>query len=1175
MMTLFRLTPLALVLTTQSIQAPPSARKEGARSEPPRARAAQTPVLYKVDLLPASTTLGTFHLNGMVLPNKTVLLRWANTHGEMPTGGITVYRQKAGDRREKWEALNDGSPISFFRGKHVKDQLKSMHEDERNRILSLFHSDLQYDPATKLRMVKQPAAAPGTKLKDLTPDRVADKYLELRSSGRLAQSDLQMLHARADMDASAAALFGLSYLDKPGKGSWRYKIAIKLREGKTVEATCDKLFDPSVPTPVPSAVNLSAQSGNGSVLLNWEAPPSDIIAGYQVLRSESQNGPWKRLTKTPVKLVKLEPEDPELGMKRLIAQDTALEKEMRRNVGAPMTEQKVRDMHLQAIETAAAVLPSLSPALYSSIKEGVASGRLRKPALQSPLSAFTDSRRAEHNDDFINEKTYYYRIVTVDIGGFETALEKAPIIAGMPKDLEPPKVPGQPHLKAEYDALASLRATHQGRMQNARMKDVDRALAAKMPMNERPLTPLLRADGSPVPAPAAPHEPMPPALASASMSELRAMRRSQWLTTMPIKDMANAAKAAHLYSNPDGSAPTANLVWDPSPDSDLKSYEVYRASGDGSFKKMASVAGPAWSDNTLEVGQAYRYAISATDQRGNESEQSNIGRVEVCDSQLKQKLAIPSANGKWSTAVPAGVSARSLVRPAGRKMKAGGMSVLKAHSAVMKLPEGFGDSAPIAFKDPQHRSAPKASHVTGLVSTEAPVQNAKPVAAKTMDINALKPNLAVKFAPKARASALNIMMVEPEHPKEIHVLLEWTRPAGATPTEYVVYQAPQKFELKTAARPAMSTASAFRNFSAISAVNNSSINAQIINASDAGKPTLKVIPIAPDTNARSSPGAPSTAAQAASVTTTPELHNLAAKGIVASDDMGLRASTARKDQRAHLTLLTGPGEFTRVNDTQVVTERYAITFPADVAQYNGTTFYYRIQARTLEFGRLVEGPMSDPIEVKLPDVVPPPPPETGASNIQEVNADTFNVNLTWTHVGAPDYVGCFVDRQTLNYTVVDGEAKPGAPIGDPQRLTAKPTQSDAFLDKDAPGGYQRYTIRSVDKTGNVSEPKGYMDLWVPGEPHPLPPTGLALIGNRVTWKASQFAQGYTVWRSFSGNDGDYEQISGLLGVNESGFNLPAKGSFHIKVVARSTTGMHQAASEAIMRTAIEKSAGAE
>jgi hypothetical protein len=1204
MKTLFRITPLALFVAAQPVQVPSNARNEGARIEPSRARAAQSSMLYKVNLLPPGPTLGTFHLNGMVLPNKTVVLRWANTHGEMPTEGVTVYRMKVGEKKEKWEALNAGHPVAFFRNSRIKDQLKAIPEPDRNRLLSLFHGDLQYDPATKLRMVKQPSAAPGTKLKDLTPEKVAEKYLELRTAGKLAKSDMQMLHSRADMDPSAAALFGLSYIDTPPKGTWRYKIAVRLREGKTVEAQCDKIFDPSVPTPVPSAVNLTAQSGNGSVLLNWEAPPSDIITGYRIYRSETQNGPWKPLTPTPVKLVKIESEDPEANMQRALAHEASLEREMKRNTGMPMTEQKVRDMRLQAIETASAAgaLPGLSPALSKSIKEGVASGRLISPGLKPPTSAYTDTRKAEGNSDLYDEHTYYYRITTVDIAGNETPKEKAPLIAGTPKDLTPPQVPGKPMLKAESEALNILKGAQGNRFKNSRIKEVDQALASKLPMTERALTPFLKADGSPVPASTTTPPAAPPDLTSASLAELKMMRKSQWLTTMPIKETAAAAKASLLYSNADGSAPTATLVWAPSPDSDLKSYEIYRSNGDGPLKKMATTTAPTWTDNALEVGQAYRYAISAVDQRGNESELSALGRIEVCDSQLKQKLAISSATGKVSTAVPAGVSVRSMLRPAGRKMKFGDMGVLKSHSAVVQMPATFSAAKMGTFRAPKNAAVPRVSHVKGLTSTDAPVENAKPVtvktmAAKTADMGSLKSGMAIKFAPKIRASDINVMMVEPEHPKEIHVLLEWTRPAGTTPTEYVVYQAPQKFELKASARPNLKVTSAFTNFAGMHAsFGGASRHARTVDAADSGRSSsaasTKAVgsPLTMSTDARvgTSAGKSSTAAQITGakmadagvasserITSTPELHALASKGIVALGDLGLKEATPRKDQLTSLMLQMGPGEFTRVSDTQVVTERYAITFPADVAQFGGTTFYYRIQARTMEFGRLVEGPMSEPIEVKLPDVVPPGAPQTGASNIQEVNAETFNVNLTWSHVPAPDYAGCFVDRQTFNYTVVDGEAKPSTPIGDPMRLTKKPTDADSFVDADAPGGYQRYTIRSVDKTGNISEPKGYMDLWVPGEPHPLPPTGLAIAGNRVTWKPSTFAQGYTVWRSFSGNDGDYEQISGLLGASETGYNLPAKGSFHLKVVARSTTGMHQAASGAIMRTAIEKTGNAE
>lgn len=66
-----------------------------------------------------------------------------------------------------------------------------------------------------------------------------------------------------------------------------------------------------------------------------------------------------------------------------------------------------------------------------------------------------------------------------------------------------------------------------------------------------------------------------------------------------------------------------DLSWNPDSEPDLQGYYVYRATGDGPFVKLSDVLqAPAYSDRTVESGKRYRYAVSAVDQSGNESERS-------------------------------------------------------------------------------------------------------------------------------------------------------------------------------------------------------------------------------------------------------------------------------------------------------------------------------------------------------------------------------------------------------------------------------------------------------------------------------------------------------------------------------------------------------------------------
>jgi len=895
-------------------------------------------------------------------------------------------------------------------------------------------------------------------------------------------------------------------------------------------------------------------------------------------------GPWKRLNESPVKIVKLEVEDPETAMRRVVSNEAALEKEMRKSSGQPLSAGKVAQMRIQASDAVSASgAAALSPALGASIKEGVASGRLLKAGLVSPTSVYSDDKRSAGNSDLVDERSYVYRVTTVDITGGETAKETAPIVTGTPKDLDPPHVPGRPRLQAQNEAFSRLRGAQALRAKDAHLVHPDTTIASKLPMRERPLTPFLRSDAVTIPSPtlAAPAAPSAE-FAALSLSDAKRMRLSRLVATMPSKELADAAEASLLHSNPDGGAPPAKLTWDPTTAADLKGYEVYRATDKGPLQKMASTTEPTWTDTGLEVGRAYRYAVTAVDKLGNESARSDEGLVEVSDSRLKEKLAVKKLDGKATTALPVGIPMRELTRPKGRVMKAAGAEFLKAQSSVLKVPSAVSSGAVMStFQAPKDAMAPKISSPKGLGMSSA-LSHTKVLDLAKVEPSTMKFALNLKAITRVRPQGINFMLVEPLHPKDIYVQLEWDRPMEGRPLEYLIYQAPQKFELKYSPRAILTATKGMRMLdlgpTSLNAAKTGALIAPIGVTAPTGSTQAPKIGAATNPSVSSHSGQMN-ASQMGSVSaaapmpagflvaSTKETHFTASRGLVASAGGGLRIAPERKDQLVQSLVSVGPGEFTRTSEKAVTGEHFAVAFPAEVGQYGGTTFYFRIQARTKEFGRTIDGPMSDIIEVRLPDVVPPPMPAPGSINVTEITDESFKVTLDWTDVAAKDLAGYFIDRQTMNYTIVDGEAQATTPMGDPQRLQKGPQAAHAFSEANAPGGYQRYFVRSVDKTGNISDANGFLDIFVPGEPVPAAPTGLSLAGNRLNWKPSPLASGYSVWRSFSGLDEDFEQISGFLGATETGFNLPAQGTLHLKVVARSTTGMHQTASAAVIRTA--------
>jgi len=67
------------------------------------------------------------------------------------------------------------------------------------------------------------------------------------------------------------------------------------------------------------------------------------------------------------------------------------------------------------------------------------------------------------------------------------------------------------------------------------------------------------------------------------------------------------------------------LAWQRNIESDFKGYNVYRSVEGGPFEKIAdSITAPTYSDHQVEAGKKYRYAISAVDLAGHESERSPV-----------------------------------------------------------------------------------------------------------------------------------------------------------------------------------------------------------------------------------------------------------------------------------------------------------------------------------------------------------------------------------------------------------------------------------------------------------------------------------------------------------------------------------------------------------------------
>jgi hypothetical protein len=100
---------------------------------------------------------------------------------------------------------------------------------------------------------------------------------------------------------------------------------------------------------------------------------------------------------------------------------------------------------------------------------------------------------------------------------------------------------------------------------------------------------------------------------------------SQETTLTPIDTFATATPAGLRATS---SAATVELSWDANSETDLAGYRVYRSADGGAFQKIADVGEiPTYSDRAVEHGKTYRYAVTAIDKSGNESDRSTVAEA--------------------------------------------------------------------------------------------------------------------------------------------------------------------------------------------------------------------------------------------------------------------------------------------------------------------------------------------------------------------------------------------------------------------------------------------------------------------------------------------------------------------------------------------------------------------
>ncbi len=96
--------------------------------------------------------------------------------------------------------------------------------------------------------------------------------------------------------------------------------------------------------------------------------------------------------------------------------------------------------------------------------------------------------------------------------------------------------------------------------------------------------------------------------------------------TETLKDTFPPATPAGVRASP--AAGSVELSWDRNSEADLAGYRIYRAVAGAPLERLAEVTQvPSYSDRTVESGKRYRYAVSAFDKAGNESQQSAAAEI--------------------------------------------------------------------------------------------------------------------------------------------------------------------------------------------------------------------------------------------------------------------------------------------------------------------------------------------------------------------------------------------------------------------------------------------------------------------------------------------------------------------------------------------------------------------
>ncbi|WP_407571943.1 fibronectin type III domain-containing protein [Deinococcus altitudinis] len=181
----------------------------------------------------------------------------------------------------------------------------------------------------------------------------------------------------------------------------------------------------------------------------------------------------------------------------------------------------------------------------------------------------------------------------------------------------------------------------------------------------------------------------------------------------------------------------------------------------------------------------------------------------------------------------------------------------------------------------------------------------------------------------------------------------------------------------------------------------------------------------------------------------------------------------------------------------------ALSYTDSIPKGVQTRYHYRVVA--VNTTQVASVP-SAAVTAALLDTTPPPAPVLAAVL---PSTGTAGLTLTWTQAEVPDLAGFEVTR------VAEGATLPPTVLNPAPLNAAARTYTDASA---APGVIYAYSLRSLDRTGNRSQPAAPVVAALPGQVGGTLPTALTATllpehaGVRLRWAAGSSAAQYVVYR---------------------------------------------------------------